>query len=193
MFFLAALLFLGSLTYGSQVDLFGKGSVSNNLISQGNSTKEVSLSGGMAVSLFRGVRLEGRYTNISTLQSKLEVVSRSIVGTLSSIKTETAIFSVGLDIEFLSEKNPFQPFIYIGAGHIETSRSYYFTPSGEPSSSYYSEPKQIGLSANGGLGIRLRVVKNLALELEVFAYAMNVEQPSPLINYMGTAGIRVQL
>jgi hypothetical protein len=176
---------------GSGVDVFGKGSVSKSFISSNNSTQEVSLSGGVAIGLLSGVRLEARYTNISALQSELEIVSSSVIGTLNSIKTETSIVSLGLDIEFLSEKSAFQPFIYVGAGYIQTSRSYYFTQAGSSTSSYYSEPKQSGISANGGIGLRLRLAKNLALELELFAYGVDVQKPNPLINYIGTAGVRI--
>lgn len=187
-----ALLFLLVLARpASAVDVFGKGSVSKNYLSADKNTVSVSLTGGMAFSLFSSVRVEARYTNISTLQNKLDIVTTSVIGTLSDIKTETAIYSIGLDIDFLGEKSVFQPFIFLGMGYIETNRSYYFTDTASSVSDYYAEPKQTGISANCGLGFRLRLAKRLALELELFAYAVDIDKPNPLPNLYGTAGVRI--
>ncbi len=173
------------------IELFGKGSVSKNFIDKDNSTLEVDVSGGAAISLFSGFRLEARYSNISSLQNKLDVMSSGLVGTLQNITTQTTIFSLGVDIDFLGEKSPFQPYIYVGAGYIQSTRSYYFTPAGATTATYFTEPNQSGISANGGAGFRVRLVKSLALEFELFAYGLNVNKPGPLINYFGSAGLRI--
>jgi hypothetical protein len=171
-------------------EIFGKGSVSKNNLATDSSVISVSMTGGLAINLLPWVRLEGRYSNISSLQNKLNVTN---AGLLTDIKTETTIFSAGLDVEFLSEKSAFQPFVYLGAGYITTTRSYYFTPAGGSSSVYYQEPNETGISGNGGLGMRLRIAKHIAIELEVFAYGIDIYKPNPLINYQGTAGLRIYL
>lgn len=196
---LVSLALLGFIAFAPRVwatgeaEIFGKGSLSRSYLSAGNAVNELSLSGGLAFGLLKGVRLEGRYTNISSLQDRLDVVSSSLVGSLYNISTQTAIYSVGLDIDFLDERAAFQPYIYVGAGYVKTTQSYYFGTPGSSTTVYVPQPDQTGISANGGIGFRLRIAQRLALEFEVFAYAMDVTQPDPLINYIATAGLRVFL
>ena len=177
----------------SAVEVFAKGSVSKNFISEDKFTTSVSATTGIAVELFGGVRIEGRYTNISALQNKLEVVTSTVTVTLSDIKTQTAIYSIGLDIDFLGEKSVFQPFVFVGAGYIQTDRSYYFQVSGVDAVEYAKEPKQAGVSGNLGLGFRLRIARALAFEVEAFGYGIDVDKPNPLVNLYGTCGIRIFL
>lgn len=172
----------------AEVEVFGKGSISKNFLAADSSTISVSMTGGLAISVFSFLRVEGRFTNISALQNKLDINN---VGTLNDVMTETNIYSLGLDIDLAGEKSTFQPYVYIGAGYISTARSYYFTPLGSDTATLYSEPKQDGVSLNGGLGLRIRLAKALAIEIEAYAYATNVKNPSPLINWSGTAGLRI--
>jgi hypothetical protein len=172
----------------SVFELFAKGSASKSYISLDNNTISVSATAGLAITLIPRVRLEGRYTNITSLQNSLSIAN---VGTLNDIKTETFIYSAGLDIDILGTKSAFRPFIYLGAGYLESKRSYYFTLSGENDSIFHSEPKETGISANVGLGFRLIIAKALAFEIEVFGYAMDVDKPQPLVNLYGTAGVRI--
>jgi len=188
---LCLVLFAGLTSSASALELFGKGSISKNYLAADKNTISVSLTGGFGFSLLPFMRVEARYTNISTLQNKMDIVTTNVVGILSDIKTQTAIYSVGLDFQFLNEKSAFQPFIYIGAGYIETERSYYFTESNSSFSDYYSEPKQLGISANAGVGFRLRLAKSLAFEVEAFAYAIDIQKPNPIPNLYGTAGLRI--
>lgn len=174
-------------------ELFAKGSASKNFIDVDKSITSVTISSGMGVGLFSWLRLEGRYTNISSLQNKLDVQSSTLIGTISDMKTQTGIFSLGLDITFTTEKSPVQPFIYLGGGYIETERSYYFTDAISSATVFVTEPKKRGVSINGGAGIRVRLTKQLALELEAFGYAMDIQTDNPLINLYGTAGVRLYL
>lgn len=175
------------------VEVFAKGSVSKNYISQDKFTISVSATTGVGFELFGGVRIEGRYTNISALQNRLDVVTDTVTVSLTDIKTQTAIYSIGLDIDFLGEKSVFQPFIFIGAGYIQTDRSYYFQVSGVDAVQYAKEPKQAGVSGNLGLGFRLRIARALAFEVEAFGYGIDVDKPNPLVNLYGTCGIRIFL
>ena len=172
----------------AEVEVFGKGSVSKNYLASDTSTVSVSVTGGIAMNLLSFLRIEGRYTNISSLQNKLDINN---VGTLSDVMNETNIYSLGVDVEFGGEKATIAPYVYLGVGYIETTRSYYFTPQGTQSALYLADPKQDGVSLNAGLGLRLRIVKALAIELEAYAYATNIKQASPLINWYGTAGVRI--
>ena len=188
------LLLLAAIVLSSQahaIEFFGKGSVSKNYLAVDNSTMSVSMTGGVALQLFSAIRLEARYTNISSLQDKLDVVAGTQLVTLSAIKTQTTIYSIGVDISFLSEKSWFQPFIYVGAGYIETERSYYVSLNDGGDTPLITEPKQQGVSANGGIGFRLRIANHLAIEVEAFAYATDIQKKNPLINVYGTAGVRI--
>ncbi len=190
---LAVVLFgIGLTSHAYAIDLFGKGSVSKSYLSADSSTVSVSLAGGFAFAIFPFVRVEARYSNISTLQNKIQVETASFSGILSDINTQTAIYSLGLDIDFLSDKYLIQPFIYIGMGYIETERSYYFTLAGTSNTQYFSEPKTTGITANAGAGLRIRFAKSFALELEVFGYAVDLKKPN-LANVYGTAGVRVSI
>lgn len=175
----------------SAFELFAKGSASKNNLSLDKYTISISASTGFAITLIPRIRIEARYTNTSSLQNKLEVVSSSVLGTLNDIKTETKIYSVGIDIDLLGQRSVIQPFIYVGAGYVETRRSYYFVLEGSDASSYFMEPAQKGVSANVGAGIRIRVAESFAMELEMFGYGMDVHKPNPLINIYGTAGVRI--
>jgi hypothetical protein len=145
----------------------------------------------VAFTLIPRIRLEGRYTNSSSLQNQLTVSSGSISGTLNDIMTQTSIYSVGVDFDLLGQQSAFQPFIYLGAGYVVTERSYYFLDSGGTTSIFLKDPVQTGISANVGLGFRLRIANAIALEVEAFAYGVNVHLPRPLINVFGSAGIRI--
>lgn len=175
------------------VEIFAKGSVSKNNISADTYTVSVSATTGFALELIPRVRLEARYTNVSSLQNKLEVMGASVVGTLNDIKTQTTIYSLGLDIDILGKKSAFQPFIFVGAGYLQTERSYYFTLANSVDSIYSQEPKQHGVSGNLGLGFRLQIAAAFAFEVEVFAYGVDIDKPNPLVNLYGTVGFRLFL
>ncbi len=175
----------------SVLELFARGSVSKNFLTSSSYIVSVSGAAGIAFTLIPRIRLEGRYTNASSLQNQLSITSGSITGTLNDIMTQTAIYSVGIDFDLMGQKSAFQPFIYLGAGYVETSRSYYFLDSGGSTSVYLKDPTRTGLSANVGLGFRLRIVDAFALEAEAFAYAVDVNRPNPLINVFGSVGIRI--
>lgn len=191
---LGALLVSSSVAQASGVELFGKGSVSKNYLSVDKSTISISVTGGLAIALFSSVRIEARYSNISSLQNKLDITEgNTVLGTLSSIKTETLIYSLGLDITLAGEKSWIQPYIFVGAGYIETDRSYYYTPADNSSTTLNADPKQTGISVNGGAGFRLRVARTMALEVEVFGYGIDIHTSNPLINLYGTAGLRIYI
>jgi outer membrane protein W len=169
-------------------ELFGKGSVSKNYLSSDSSVMSVSMTGGFAFSLISAIRLEARYTNISSLQNQLDIMN---IGTLTNIDTETTIYSLGIDINFTGEKSSFQPYIYLGGGYTQTSRTYNFSPIDGSGPQPSSDPTQSGISANVGAGLRLRLASALALEVEVFAYGIDPHFTTALINWYGTAGIRI--
>lgn len=178
-------------TASAALEIFAKGSISKNNISEDTNTISVSATTGLAFKLLPRVRLEARYTNVSSLQNKLEVVGASVVGTLNDIKTQTTIYSLGLDIDILGKKSAFQPFIYVGAGYLSTERSYYFTLAGASDATYQQEPRQIGVSGNLGVGFRVNIGNSFAFEVEVFGYAVDIDKPNPLVNLYGTVGFRL--
>lgn len=175
------------------VDLFARGSVSRNSIDSEKWKISVSAIGGLAFRLSEQIRIEGRYTNISSLQNRLDIVSGGAVGTLTDILTETEIYSLGVDIEILGKRSSFKPFIYLGGGYVITRQSYDYTPDGSTVATPFKEAEQKGFSGNVGLGIRWIIAKRLAIELEGFAYGTDFDKPKPLFNIYASAGLRLIL
>jgi hypothetical protein len=189
---LALLLALGFATPAkAAIEIFAKGSVSKNNISQDTNTISVSATTGFALTIIPRVRLEARFTNVSSLQNKLEIRGAAAVGTINDLKTQTTIYSLGLDIDILGKKSAFQPFIFVGAGYLRTERSYYFTLAGAADSTYQEEPRQTGISGNLGAGFRIQLASSFAFEVEVFGYATDIDKPNYLVNLYGTVGFRL--
>lgn len=189
---LLLVILLSTSASASELEVFAKGSVSKSYFSSDSWTLSVSIASGLAIQLIPRVRLEGRYTNISSLQNQLDVGTASAVGTINDMKTETSIYSLGLDIDVLNDKAAIQPFIYIGGGYLVTNRSYYFTPTASVPTFYAGTPES-GISGNLGLGFRVRLSKSAAFEIEAFAYSTDIDKPSRLINWIGTLGLRLML
>ncbi len=183
--------FLASPSAEAGLELFGKGSFSKSYFSEDSYILSVSGSGGAAITLFTGIRLEGRYTNSTSLQNVLSFSSGAFSGRLNDVLTQTAIYSVGVDFDLLGKQSTFQPFLYVGVGYVKTDRSYYFLDEGSATSYYIQEPTQTAISGNLGLGFRLYLANSIALEAEAFAYGMNIHLPRPLVNLLGSVGIRL--
>lgn len=115
------------LTAGA-ADIFARGSISRNSIDTDKWKVSVSAIGGLAFKVSEQIRIEARYTNISSLQNKLDITSGGTVGTLTDILTETEIYSLGVDLELTGKNSRFKPFIYLGAGYVITKQTYDFTP-----------------------------------------------------------------
>lgn len=173
------------------LEVFAKASASKNFIDKDSYSISVSGATGLAILLIPQIRIEGRYTVVSSLQNQLNVGSPSVIATLNDIKTETNIYSVGLDIDLLSDKYAIQPFVFLGAGYVESLRSYFVTLAGNSSATLINEPKTMGISANIGAGIRIRIAKAVAFEAEVYGYGIDPQKPDPLINLYGNVGIRI--
>lgn len=189
--FISFVVLFCSASQAHTLELFAKASASKNYTDEDRYTISVSGGTGLALLIFSGVRIEGRYTVVSSLQNRLDVGSPSLIATLNDIKTETNIYSVGLDIDIVGEKYVVQPFVFLGAGYIVSNRSYYLTPVGSSSASLINEPETKGISANLGAGIRIRIAKTIAFEVEAYGYGLDPHKPNPLINIYGNAGIRI--
>jgi hypothetical protein len=111
--------------------------------------------------------------------------------TVQNNKTTTSIYSLGVDISFFGETSSFQPYIYVGVGWVGNERSYYYLEPSSASLVLARDPSQSGISANGGIGLRLRLATSIALEFEVYGYVTDVTTKNPLLNLSGTAGIRI--
>ncbi len=172
-------------------EIFAKGSASKSYLAADSYVVSISGATGLAINLLPRVRLEGRYTNSSSLQNRMDISSGSLSGSLYDVINQSSIYSVGVDLDLLGPQAEFQPFIYVGVGYVEIKRSYYFLESGAPTSVYWQENPRRGVSANGGIGFRLRLAKSFAFEAEAFGYAIDIDKPDPLINMMGSIGVRI--
>lgn len=190
---LAVYLPLYALSAHANVDVFAKGNISKSHISRDKWEISVSATTGLGISLFTGFRLEARYTNISSLQNLLIIQAADATVNLTDIKTQTSIYSIGVDIDLLGETSSFQPFIFLGVGYVTTERSYYAQVVGVATADYILEDPQKGFSGNLGLGFRIRLARSLAFEIEMFSYGIDIDKPNPLINLYGTVGIRLIL
>lgn len=180
-----------SLSRAHSLEVFAKAAASKNYTDASSYSVSVTGATGLAIMVIPQVRIEGRYTVVSSLQNQLSVGSPSVIATLNDIKTETNIYSVGLDIDIVSDKYTIQPFVFLGAGYIQSQRSYYVTPTGSSSAVLVVEPQTQGVSANVGAGIRIRLAKSIAFEVEAYGYGLDPQKPNPLINLYGNAGIRI--
>lgn len=183
---------LPSIARADVFEVFAKGSASQNYITSDENEVSATASTGLAIVLIPQIRIEGRVSYITTLQNKLVAASDPMILTLSSIKTTTLIYSVGLDLNILDDKNAFQPFIYVGVGYIDTLRSYYVQSNLNPANVVYvQEPEKMGVSGNVGAGFRIHIANSVALEIEAFAFGIDLKNPNPLINWESTVGIRL--
>lgn len=176
------------------LEVFAKASASKNHLSRDSYTVSISGATGLAILVIPQVRIEGRCTVISQLQNKQEVYvpltdGSTVAATVTDNISQTNIYSVGFDIDLLSDKHSFQPFVYIGAGYIETRRHYKLTAGSTTVS--VEEPKSNGVSGNLGAGFRIRIARSIAFEIEAFGYGQDVHKPNPLVNLYGSAGIRI--
>ncbi len=176
---------------GSVLEIFAKASASKNYSAQDKYTLSIYATGGLAITLIPRVRIEGRYINISSLQNRVDFSSNEWTGYFKDIKTQTKIYSAGFDIDPLGEKSAFQPFIFIGAGYFESERSFYAVKLSDGSSNYIRDSKETGVSANLGLGFKIRLARTFAVELEVYGYSTSINKPNPLVNLFGSAGFRI--
>jgi hypothetical protein len=167
-----------------RTEIFGKASASKSHTSRDDSsdfTLDISGAGGLAFQLFPQLRLEGRFT----IRRHTETKGPGF----TDLRSQTHIYSVSLDWDILSEKYAIQPFIILGGGYLESQRSYLL----EGAASRTDEDPLRGFAANGGLGIRIRVAKSVAFEIEGFAYARDPHKPNPFIDLYGNAGLRLFL
>jgi hypothetical protein len=135
------------------------------------------------------VRLEGRYTIQNQYQNKLTLSASDV---LTNFKVQTAIYSVGLDISLANQRSTFIPFIFCGAGYAETVRTYDYTNT-LGGSTIPGTDRRIGLAGQMGLGIRWRIAKSAAIEIEANAYSIDFYKPGALVDVNGNAGIRFYL
>ena len=174
---------------GHSMEIFAKVSASKKYLNKDSYIVDVTGSTGFGWMLFSQVRLEGRITIASQNQNKLDVASGSVVAHLENLISENTIYSLGFDIDLLPDKYSVQPFIYIGAGYIVTERSYDVVDQGVRYP--ITEAKQTGISGNGGIGLRIKLNKSAAFEIEAFGYGQDIDQPSPLVNVFASAGLRL--
>jgi hypothetical protein len=184
-------LFLIFATSSHAIQVFAKASGSKNNLAVDQYVLNLSGTTGFSFQLLPQIGLEFRYTYASSLQNYLQVSTVSAVGVLTDIYTENNLFSLGLDIDLVGGNAPFQPYIYLGVGYIISRRQSYFTPNGSSTVYIMPDPKKSSITGNAGLGFRIRIGKNMAIELEAVGYATNLGQPSILIDLFGTAGIRI--
>jgi len=172
---------------GSSVgfEVFAKGSYSKNNISADIISQSVTGTTGIAIGLGSAIRLEARMSLLESYQNRMELTN--VDGQpwyATSIHTQSLNYTLGVDIDFLSDKSAFRPFIFIGAGYVENKRTYSFDGRD------YQE-KRFGVSGNGGLGFRVMLAKFIAFETEGLAVATGIDKPGPLIDYYLTFGIRL--
>ncbi len=159
--------------------VFGKGAYSKYYYDETQFEESISGSTGIAISIFKGVRIEGRYTRIQKFENQIDVnLNRT---------TKTVIFSLGMDIDLAGSRSSFQPYVSIGAGVLENAFTYRVVDPGQDIV-YKSRQR---MSGNLGLGFRWAIGRFAAVEIEAMAYTTDIDKPKPIINSHITAGLRL--
>lgn len=171
-------------------EVFGKGSYSKYYYDETQFEENMSGSTGIAITLIKGVRLEGRYTRIQKLENQIDVNINGVAATLSNRSTRTIIYSLGIDIDLAGSRSQFQPYVSIGAGVLESAYSFTVV---EPVVQDISLSSRQRMSGNVGLGFRWAIGRMAAIEIEGMAYATDIDKPKPIINSHITAGIRLYI
>jgi hypothetical protein len=160
------------------LDFFGKASYSRSHDSPESYSQTISGATGIGIRLFPQMRIEGRYTIIKNFQNQ----PATLLG-ITDLTTQTNIYSVSLDWDIVSEKYPVQPYLLLGAGYLQTYRTYSYPGGAEKSERH-------GVSANGGAGIRIHLGRQFLFEIEGFAYVADPGKTEQLIDVYGNVGLR---
>ncbi|NDC24822.1 MAG: hypothetical protein EBZ49_11960 [Proteobacteria bacterium] len=168
------------------MEFFGKASYSKTNLGAQQYLQSLSGSTGIAIMLIPQVRIEGRYTLQNQYQNMLTL---SALDVLTNIKVQTAVYSAGLDIALAGERSTFVPFFYFGAGYAETLRTWDYTDL-NTNTTTPGEDQRTGLAGQVAFGVRWRVSKGVAFELEANAYSINFYKPGALVDVSGNAGLR---
>lgn len=171
------------------LEWFGKVAYSKTNLAVQQYTQTISGATGVAVILIPQVRLEGRYTIQNQYQNKLTLSSTDV---LTNFKVQTTIYSVGLDISLAGQKSTFVPFVFCGAGFAESLRMWDYTNTIMGNTTPGSD-KRTGLAGQVGVGIRWRIAKSAAIEIEANGYSIDFYKPGALVDVSGNAGIRLYL
>lgn len=161
----------------SAFEVFGKAAYSKTYNNPDSYSETLSGAAGLGIYLFPQLRIEGRYTVIGNFQNQIASAG------VNDLLQKTNIYSVSLDWDIVSEKYPVRPYLLLGAGYIETFREY--TVEGLE---FKDETQDFSL--NAGAGIRIRIGRSLAFEVEAFGYMANPDKAERLINVYGNVGLR---
>lgn len=172
--------------YGG-MEIFGKASYSRTNLNSASYTQSIGGAVGMAFILVPQIRLETRYTLKHEYQNRNDLNSDLV---LTNIKTQTGIYSVGLDISLFNDKSTFIPFIFVGAGYAQVTQTEDLTQFSTDTTVNIELPKRTGIAGQLGAGFRWRVAKSAALELEFYGYSIDPHKAGALWDIYGTAGIR---
>lgn len=170
-------------------EVFGKAAYYRTNLGVQQYTQTISGATGIAIILIPQIRLEGRYTLQNQYQNKLTLSASDV---LTNFKVQTTIYSMGLDISLANQKATFVPFIFCGAGYAETIRTWDYTNTLGGGTTPGTD-RRTGLAGQVGLGVRWRVAKSAAIELEANAYSIDFYKPGALVDVNGNAGIRFYL
>jgi len=188
--FLVVVVLLGRNSYaGPDFEVFGKAAYSRNNLGVSQYSQTISGAVGLAIILIPQVRLEGRYTSQNQYQNRLGLSPTDV---LTNFKVQTAIYSVGLDISLAGQRASFVPFVFCGAGFAESLRTWDYTNTTLGQTTPGTD-KRTGLAGQMGLGVRWRLAKSAAIEVEATAYSIDFYKPGALVDIYGNAGIRFYL
>lgn len=174
---------------GPAFEVFGKAAYSRTNLGVDQYTQTLSGATGMAVILIPQIRLEGRYTLQNQYQNRLSLSASDV---LTNFKVQTAIYSIGLDISLAGQRSTFVPFVFFGAGYAESVRTWDYTNTllGQTTP---GTDRRTGLAGQMGLGVRWRIAKSAAIDIEANAYSIDFYKPGALVDVSGNAGIRLYL
>lgn len=174
---------------GPAFEVFGKGTYSKNNLAVNQYSQTIAGATGIAIILIPQIRLEGRYTLQNQYQNQLILSSTDA---LTNFKVQTTIYSLGLDISLAGQRASFVPFVFCGAGYAESIRTWDYTNLTLGATTPGTD-KRTGLAGQVGFGVRWRLAKSAAIELEANAYSIDFYKPGALVDMNGNVGIRFYL
>ncbi|MBC86424.1 MAG: hypothetical protein CL677_04530 [Bdellovibrionaceae bacterium] len=187
--FLPTLLVFFSVTLFSYGSLAGVTELSlstnyrNQKIDSNNFTNSLSYTGSISYYFWEMSALELSYTKGESKQSfRLTGDTESTVAT-----TEFELIGVDFVLSFAERKAAFQPFVKVGAAHID--KVFLLDPAGGTEAETGS---QSGIAPSAGVGMRIRFTQTFSLKMGVDAWASPINDDSDdpeTVDYAGRVGI----
>lgn len=178
-FFVVGFFFFSSNCFAGTVEIGASANLRKSTIDKNNFQDSTSYTGSISYYFWEMSALEISYTEGTALLSVKPVDDTKII-TTSSFR----LIGVDLVISLASSQSFLQPYLKVGAAHIE--KKIVRQPEGMDASEIEA-PK--GIVPSAGLGFKLILSKNFSIKIGADAWTSPLGEKNPTIDYAGRAGI----